>query len=141
MKTPPAAPSPQPAQEPDKEPPVAAPTSSALGTEPLGGAIDPIQAVVSGFTRCMELGGRSSRSEFWWFYLFTGTVFLLTLVMAALGGAVVGAVGAVACISLNILVLWPYIAVGVRRLHDSGRNGWLILIGLVPLFGWIVVLV
>ena len=142
MKTPPAAPSPQPAQEPDKEPPVAAPTSSALGTEPLGGAIDPIQAVVSGFTRCMELGGRSSRSEFWWFYLVTGSASLLTLVMAALIGTVVGVgAGVTAFIFLNVLISWPYIAVGVRRLHDSGRNGWLILIGLVPLFGWIVVLV
>lgn len=90
----------------------------------------------------MELGGRSSRSEFWWFYLFTGSASLLTLVMAALIGAVVGVgAGVTAFIFLNVLISWPYIAVGVRRLHDSGRNGWLILIGLVPLFGWIVVLV
>ena len=130
-----------PAQEPHEEPPAAPPPSSNLDTEPQGGGIDPIQAVVSGFTRCMELGGRSSRSEFWWFYLFTGSAFLLTLVMAGLIGAVVGAGGAVACISLNILVLWPYIAVGVRRLHDSGRGGWLILIGLVPGFGWIALLI
>ena len=133
--------SPLPTREPHEEPPAVPPPSSNLGTEPQSGAIDPVQAVVSGFTRCMELGGRSSRSEFWWFYLFTGSVFLLTLVLAGLIGAVVGAGGAVACVSLNILVLWPYIAVGVRRLHDSGRNGWLILIGLVPLFEWIVVLV
>ena len=133
--------SPLPTQEPHEEPPAAPPPSSNLGTEPQSGAIDPVQAVVSGFTRCMELGGRSSRSEFWWFYLFTGSVFLLTLVLAGLIGAVVGAGGAVACVSLNILVLWPYIAVGVRRLHDSGRNGWLILIGLVPGFGQIVLLV
>ena len=126
--------SPQPAQEPHEDPPVAASTSSAPGTGPQGGGIDPIQAVVSGFTRCMELGGRSSRSEFWWFYLFTGSVFLLTFVVDVL-------IGTPAFIFLNVLILWPYIAVGVRRLHDSGRNGWLILIGLVPLFGWIVVLV
>ena len=63
--------SPRPAQEPHEEPPTTPPPSSTPGTEPQGGGIDPIQAVVSGFTRCMELGGRSSRSEFWWFYLFT----------------------------------------------------------------------
>ena len=62
--------------------------------------------------------------------------------MAALIGTVVGVgAGVTAFIFLNVLISWPYIAVGVRRLHDSGRNGWLILIGLVPLFGWIVVLV
>ena len=134
--------SPLPTQEPHEEPPAAPPPSSNLGTEPQSSAIDPVQAVVSGFTRCMELGGRSSRSEFWWFYLFTGSASLLTLVMAALIGTVVGVgAGVTAFIFLNVLISWPYIAVGVRRLHDSGRNGWLILIGLVPLFGWIVVLV
>ena len=76
--------SPLPTQEPHEEPPAAPPPSSNLGTEPQSGAIDPVQAVVSGFTRCMELGGRSSRSELWWFYLFIGSASLLTLVMAAL---------------------------------------------------------
>jgi uncharacterized membrane protein YhaH (DUF805 family) len=38
-------------------------------------------------------------------------------------------------------VLVPSIAVTVRRLHDTGRSGWWILISLVPVIGWIVLLV
>ena len=108
--------SPRPAQEPHEEPPAAPPPSSTPGTEPQGGGTDPVQAVVSGFTKFLEFGGRSSRSEFWWFYLFTGSVFLLTFVVDVL-------IGTPAFIFLNVLILWPYIAVGVRRLHDSGRDG------------------
>ena len=47
----------RPAQEPHEEPPAAPPPSPNLGTEPQGGGIDPIQAVVSGFTRCRSLVG------------------------------------------------------------------------------------
>jgi len=129
-----AEPSPQPAQEPHEEPPAAPSPSPSLGTEPQGGGIDPIQAVVSGFTRCMELGGRSSRSEFWWFYLFLGTVFLLTILVDAL-------IGVVAFSFVGLLLQLAIISVAVRRLHDIGREGWLILIGLVPGFGFIVLLV
>ena len=35
----------------------------------------------------------------------------------------------------------PYLAVGTRRLHDTDRSGWLQLIGLIPLIGWIVLIV
>ena len=61
--------SPLPAQEPHEEPPDAPPPSSNLGTEPQSGAIDPIQALQSGVIRFFDFNGRSSRSEFWWFYL------------------------------------------------------------------------
>ena len=100
----------RPAQEPHEEPPAAPPPSPNLGTEPQGGGIDPIQAVVSGFTRCMELGGRSSRSEFWWFYLFLGTVFLLTILVDAL-------IGVVAFSFVGLLLQLAIISVAVRRLN------------------------
>jgi uncharacterized membrane protein YhaH (DUF805 family) len=41
----------------------------------------------------------------------------------------------------SLAVLVPSIAVSVRRLHDIDRTGWWVLIGLVPLVGWIVLLV
>jgi uncharacterized membrane protein YhaH (DUF805 family) len=48
--------------------------------------------------------------------------------------------------SIPLLVLWlglplPSISVSIRRLHDSNCTGWWILIGLIPLIGWIVLLV
>lgn len=38
----------------------------------------------------------------------------------------------------SIAILVPSIAVGVRRLHDTGRSGWWLLIGLIPIVGWII---
>jgi uncharacterized membrane protein YhaH (DUF805 family) len=35
----------------------------------------------------------------------------------------------------------PSIAVGIRRLHDTGKTGWLILIGLIPIVGFIILIV
>jgi uncharacterized membrane protein YhaH (DUF805 family) len=80
--------------------------------------------------------GRSRRREFWMFALFN---FIIALVI----GCVEGIVGSPAIISTlySLAVLIPSLAVTVRRLHDTGRRGWWILIGLIPLVGWIVLIV
>ena len=88
----------------------APPPSSNLGTEPQSGAIDPIQALQSGVIRFFDFNGRSSRSEFWWFYLFLGTVFLLTILVDAL-------IGVVAFSFVGLLLQLAIISVAVRRLN------------------------
>lgn len=66
--------------------------------------------------------GRASRSEFWWFYLFT--------VLLSWGGSIVGAstdseIGAdVVSTGISLIFLVPVIAVGSRRLHDINKSGW-----------------
>jgi uncharacterized membrane protein YhaH (DUF805 family) len=82
------------------------------------------------FQKYADFSGRARRSEYWWFYLFSLIVFLVlywvstTLyVLAALG-----------------LVI-PLLAVGVRRLHDTDRSGWYLLITLIPLIGGIILIV
>ena len=83
--------------------------------------------------------GRASRSEFWWFYLFT--------VLLSWGGSIVGAstdseIGAdVVSTGISLIFLVPVIAVGSRRLHDINKSGWwqLILltgIGAILLIIW-----
>ena len=80
--------------------------------------------------------GRARRKEYWMFVLFHVIIIIaLSLVEAIVGGP--GILG-----SLYVLaVLIPSLAVGVRRLHDTGRSGWWLLIGLVPLIGTIVLIV
>ena len=79
--------------------------------------------------------GRARRSEYWWFSLFG---FLVGLVAAVLDGAL--SLGFLYPLAVLALLL-PSLAVGVRRLHDTGRSGWWMLLGLVPLVGAIVLLV
>jgi uncharacterized membrane protein YhaH (DUF805 family) len=80
--------------------------------------------------------GRAGRAEFWWFVLAS---FIISTVLSLLGRAWVGF--AVLGFIYSLAVLVPSIAVGIRRLHDTGRTGWWILIGLVPLVGFIVLIV
>jgi uncharacterized membrane protein YhaH (DUF805 family) len=79
--------------------------------------------------------GRARRKAYWMFVLFNFAI------AAALGvvGRVIGLGGALqALYSLGILI--PGLAVSVRRLHDTGRSGWMLLIALIPFVGWLVVL-
>ena len=82
--------------------------------------------------------GRARRPEYWWFILFSIIVQLLaSTIDAGLlgfegGGPVSGIVG------LGLLL--PTLAVGARRLHDIGRSGWWLLLGLLPVIGTLVLL-
>ncbi|WP_138469398.1 DUF805 domain-containing protein [Poseidonocella sp. HB161398] len=98
--------------------------------------------------------GRAPRSEFWWFALFVyGGLTVCGLIdLALFGETVTVETETVSSVQsetqfapfssvYGLLVLLPYISVTVRRLHDIGRNGWWYWIMLVPLVGFIVMLV
>jgi len=89
--------------------------------------------------------GRARRAEFWWFALFN---FIFGMVLQMLFGPVIitaeeGAASPLAFIPVlyMLAILIPSIAVAVRRLHDTGRSGWFILLLLIPLVGPIVLIV
>jgi uncharacterized membrane protein YhaH (DUF805 family) len=82
-----------------------------------------------------DFSGRARRSEYWWFYLF---VVIVDIVMGIIDG-VIGTRIPGTLVGLALVV--PIIAVGVRRLHDTGRSGWLYLIaftiiGILVLIYW-----
>ncbi len=86
--------------------------------------------------------GRARRKEYWFFVLFN---FIITVVLVVIDGTVgtfdpTTGVGMLTVL-YSLFVLIPTLAVTVRRLHDTGRTGWWLLIGLVPLIGGIVILV
>ena len=82
-------------------------------------------------------GGRARRKEYWMFVLFN---VLITLALGIVEGIVLpGSSVLPGLYSLAVLV--PGLAVSVRRLHDTGRTGWWVLISLVPIIGAIVLLV
>jgi uncharacterized membrane protein YhaH (DUF805 family) len=86
--------------------------------------------------------GRARRKEYWFFTLFNLlAVVALTFVDMAIGTfneqAEIGLFGGVYLLA----VLIPSLAVTVRRLHDTDRSGWWILLNLIPVIGSIVLMV
>ncbi|MGW8764945.1 DUF805 domain-containing protein [Streptomyces sp. NPDC055815] len=80
--------------------------------------------------------GRARRKEFWMFYLFN----VIAVFVLAIVDSVIGIYPALTGIYF-LAVLLPYLGVTVRRLHDTGRSGWFILIGFIPLVGGIILIV
>lgn len=112
-------------------------------------------AVKRFFAKYATFSGRASRSEYWWWTLVASVVSvvlnLLTLVLGA-DGATVGPDGTSipgpgATIGLILIFVWlvavlvPSLALTVRRLHDVNFSGWMLLLGLVPFVGGIILLV
>lgn len=82
-----------------------------------------------------EFNGRARRTEFWMFTLFNA-------IFAAAAGLVGQMLGTELIASLYSLALFvPSLAVAVRRLHDIGKSGWMLLVGLIPVIGWIWLIV
>lgn len=87
-----------------------------------------------------DFTGRSRRKEFWFFTLAMMAIYFVASFLdnlVGLGGLVLGLYGPLTFLALLIL-LTPSLTVGVRRLHDTGRSGWWMLIGLVPLVGLVL---
>ena len=82
------------------------------------------------FTKYADFTGRASLPEFWWWVLF------ILVASAALGTISDKLSGA-----FSVVTLLPQLAVGARRLHDTNRSGWLLLLWLVPVIGWIILIV
>jgi uncharacterized membrane protein YhaH (DUF805 family) len=88
-----------------------------------------------------DFSGRARRSEFWWWVLFTIMVGLVAgIIDAILGTRTVGGNGLVGSLA-NLALLLPSLAVGARRLHDTGRSGWWQLLWIVIIVGWVVLIV
>ena len=90
--------------------------------------VDLGEAIKRLFTNCFAFDGRASRSEYWWSYLFM--LILSPLVLIPFIGGV-----------LMIVLFFPMISCGVRRLHDAGYSGMYYLFILIPFVGVAVLLV
>ena len=80
--------------------------------------------------------GRARRKEYWMFFLFN---IIIAIVLGILEG-IFGLSGILTTLYF-LAVLIPGIAVSIRRLHDSGRSGWWLLIGFIPVVGAVVLLI
>ena len=85
-----------------------------------------------------NFNGRASRSEFWWFILFSWLVsFAAGLVFGCFGETA----GTVAQSIVSLVLLLPTLGLGARRLHDIDKSGWWQLLMLIPLIGAIILII
>lgn len=109
-------------------------------------------AVKSCLSKYVTFSGRASRSEFWYFWLFSLLVMIVAMILDGILGTSFTMADPATGIEQNVgygylyaltglALLLPSLAVAVRRLHDTDRSGWWLLIGLIPLIGAIVLLV
>ena len=110
------------------------------------------EAIKRAFSQYCCFSGRASRSEYWWFYLFNIMInaFLYIIMLFMIGASVAsGSYGGVAAGMIFSILQWiwcivallPGLGLVVRRLHDIGKGGGWIFIGLIPIVGAIVLLV
>ena len=92
----------------------------------------PLKAVENGYFRAFTFSGRASRSEFWWFALYYAIVFGLLCIDLYKSGTLL-----VWFFVLNII---PNLSLQFRRLHDTGKSGWWLLLSLLPV-GSLVLLI
>ena len=82
------------------------------------------------FTKYADFTGRASRPEFWWFALFN---FIVSAALSIISQGLSSV--------YSLATLLPSLAVGARRLHETNRSGWWQLLWLVPVIGWIVLII
>ena len=80
-----------------------------------------------------EFEGRSTRPEFWWFYLFS---FIVSLILGIFGPKL----GMILSCIWSLGTLLPNLGLGVRRLHDINKSGWYLLLALIPFVGAIILI-
>ncbi len=114
--------------------------------------MSPVQAVRTVLRKYAVFSGRARRSEYWWFVLFNVIVSVVAVALDAVlfGTGEATSTSSAAAFTANpgpvsivvgLALLLPGLGVAVRRLHDTNRRGWWLLLGLVPLVGPIVLIV
>ena len=90
-----------------------------------------------------DFKGRARRKEYWMFFLFNIIFGAVAVIIDNIAGTAVSSAGYGIFYGLySLAVFIPSLAVAVRRLHDIGKSGWMLLVGLIPIIGpiWLLVL-
>lgn len=101
------------------------------------GFADAVRTVLT--EKYASFGGRASRSEFWWYFLF---VIIASAILAVVDNLILVRLTGTPILQplFALATLIPGIAVSVRRLHDKDKSGWFVLMPLIPLVGAIILI-
>ena len=103
--------------------------------------MSPIDWAMRPLQKYADFSGRAPRAEYWWFYLLYMVALIVAMIVDSMIGSKLFLNYGLASALLGLGFLVPMLAVGVRRLHDTDRSGWWLLIAFVPLIGAIVLIV
>lgn len=110
------------------------------GTGGPGAPMGPVEAIISCLNKYFQFSGRASRSEYWYYQLFVLLCFgLFFAFLAAIESP--HPLVSLAVILVFLAAVIPQWTAAVRRLHDTDRSGWWLLIQVVPWIGPVVLLV
>lgn len=101
------------------------------------------EAISYGFQNITNFSGRSTRSSFWWWILFVWIIdVILSFIVNAVGlNSDSGGFSTVAGLIIYVVFALATVAAGVRRLHDTGKSGWLMLLYFLCCIGPIILII
>jgi uncharacterized membrane protein YhaH (DUF805 family) len=89
-----------------------------------------------------DFKGRARRKEFWMYYLVWGIIYtvlyIIFMILAFTQSSILMGLGSLLLSAFSLATIVPTLAVGVRRLHDMGKSGKMILLLLVPIANFVV---
>ncbi len=99
-----------------------------------------VNALIDNFRRIVtqhyfDFEGRARRQDFWYFVL----VYVVIAVVLGIVQSIVG-LGSILTGLLSLALLLPNLGLAARRLHDIDKSGWWLLIGIVPIVGWVLLI-
>ena len=85
------------------------------------------ESIQTCYKKFFDFSGRASKSEYWWFQLFQIIIYVLSFLFQ----------GDLALLFSIVVIanLIPIYAAAVRRIHDSNKSGWFVLLSFIPIIG------
>ena len=90
-----------------------------------------LESIQTCYKKFFDFSSRASKSEYWWFQLYNAIIYVLTFVFQGDLTLLFSIL-----IIANIIPIW---AAAVRRVHDSDKSGWMVLISVIPIIGLYVI--
>lgn len=95
-----------------------------------------INAYKTAMSRYVDFSGRTSPGGFWRFFAVYFAVYVVLLIL----GAAIASIFTILAVLWVLATLLPYLGASIRRLHDSGKSGWYLLVSFIPLAGVIILI-